>query len=282
MNFDSQYIYKKGIPLAEEAYWFIFRQEKILVATDGNATKPLLIRAQEIFGPDFGNAVHVGQLNGIDCYAVSDLTDTGIELPDTEWVSLRQSYGKFDEDMFWIYGRARHLLLWAENSRFCGRCGNPTALKSDERCFLCPSCGLTGYPRISPAVIVSVEKEGKILLARAARFHPAMMHSVLAGFVEPGESLEECARREIREETGIEIKNIRYFKSQPWPFPDSLMVAFTCEYAGGQICIDEKELVDAGWYGPDELPMIPGKVSVARALIDHFVKQCRNREAVRP
>jgi NAD+ diphosphatase len=282
MNFDSRYIYKESIPLEEEACWFIFRQEKVLTMTDGSATKPLLIRAQDISGPDFGNAVHVGQLNRIDCYAVSDSSEKGIEFPGAEWISLRQSYGKFDEEMFWIYGRARHLLLWAENSRFCGRCGNLTVLKPDERCFLCSSCGLAVYPRLSPAVIVSVEKEGKILLARAARFRPAQMCSVLAGFVEPGESLEECARREIREETGIEIKNIRYFKSQPWPFPDSLMVAYTAEYAGGDLRIDEKEIVDAGWYGPDDLPMIPGKLSVARALIDYFVERHHNREAVRP
>ena len=99
------------------------------------------------------------------------------------------------------------------------------------------------------------------------------MHSVLAGFVEPGESLEDCIRREIREGAGIEVKNIRYFKSQPWPFPDSLMVGFTAEYAGGELKIDEHELAHADWYGPDELPTIPGKISVARALIDHFVER---------
>ncbi len=277
MNFDNQYRFKNSIPLTEDACWFIFRQEKVLSAAGGSIPEPLFIKAQDIPGLNAGKALHVGQLDRIDCYAVSDASETGIDLPGTKWVSLRPSDGKIDEELFWIFGRARHLLLWSENSRFCGRCGNPTALKSDEQCFLCPSCGLASYPRISPAVIVSIEKEGKILLARATRF-PGAMYSVLAGFVEPGESLEECARREIMEETGIEIKNIRYFKSQPWPFPDSLMVAFTAEYAGGEIRIDEKEIVDAGWYGPDELPVIPRKISVARALIDHFVEQCGRKD----
>jgi len=102
------------------------------------------------------------------------------------------------------------------------------------------------------------------------------MYSVLAGFVEPGESLEDCIRREIKEEAGIEVKNIRYFKSQPWPFPDSLMVGFTAQYAGGELIIDQREIDDAGWFGPEELPTIPGKISIARALIDHFVQQQAN------
>lgn len=258
--------------MEENAYWFIFKNEKILTKTLGNNTKPLLIRAQDIPQLNIEKALHVGELNDINCYAIFDHTESGIEIPDTEWLTLRLAYGKFDDEMFHIYGRARHLLLWADNNRFCGRCGNPMALKSDERCFLCPSCGFTSYPRISPAVIISIEKDGKLLLARGTRFQ-IEMYSVLAGFVEPGESLEECIRREIKEEVGIEIKNIKYFKSQPWPFPDSLMVAFTSEYAGGEISIDPNEIVDAGWYSPEDFPLIPGKFSVARALIDHFVEQ---------
>ena len=181
-------------------------------------------------------------------------------------VGLRRSAGKFDEQMFHIYGRARQLLQWAENNH----CGRAETGEDRRRCFLCPSCGLSSY-RLSPAVIVSVVGTA-LLLATSARFQ-VRMFSVLAGFVEPGECLEECVRREIREETGIEVKNIRYFKSQPWPFPDSLMVGFTSEYAGGELKIDGREIVEAGWYGPDELPAIPGKISIARALIDRFIEQ---------
>lgn len=272
MNFNFNYDFQENIPSNENAYWFIFRNEKLLTKADGSSTKPLLIRAQDIPQFNIEKALHVGFLDHINCYAIFDHTESGIEIPDTEWVSLRLDYGKFDDEMFQIYGRARHLLLWTENNRFCGRCGNPMTLKSDERCFLCPSCGFTSYPRISPAVIVSIEKDGKLLLARGTRFQ-IEMYSVLAGFVEPGESLEECIRREIKEEVGIEIKNIKYFKSQPWPFPDSLMIAFTAEYASGELSIDPTEIANAGWYSPEDFPALPRKVSISRALIDHFVER---------
>lgn len=272
MDFNFNYHFQENIPPEENAYWFMFRNEKILTKTDENITKPLLIRTQDIPQLDTRKALHVGELNHINCYAIFDQTERGIEIPDTEWVSVRWDYGKFDDEMFRIYGRARHLLLWADNNQFCGRCGNPMALKADERCFLCPSCGFASYPRISPAVIVSIEKDGKLLLAKGTRFQ-IEMYSVLAGFVEPGESLEECIRREIKEEVGIEIKNIKYFKSQPWPFPDSLMIAFTAEYASGELSIDHNEIMNADWYCPEEFPPIPRKFSVARMLIDHFVEQ---------
>ena len=131
-------------------------------------------------------------------------------------------------------------------------------------------CKLIKYPVIAPAIIVAVTKNDMILLARARRFR-GDLYSVLAGFVEGGENLENCVKREIREEVGIEVKNIKYFGSQPWPFPNSLMVAFTAEYSKGEICIDQEELLDAGWYKTDKLPLIPEKPSIARDLIDWFI-----------
>lgn len=272
MDFRFHYNLQYDISGEERAYWFIFKNEKVLAWTEGTHTSPLLIRATDIPGLNIQDALRVGALDGISCYAILDPPGSGMEIPGAEWVSLRLSDGKFDYEMFQIYGGARHLLLWAQNNRFCGRCGKPMELKSDERCFQCSACGFTSYPRISPAVIVSVEKDGKLLLARSGRF-PQAMYSVLAGFVEPGETLEECVRREIKEETGIEVKNIQYFKSQPWPYPDSLMIGFTAEYAGGELSLDPHELVDAGWYTPEEFPAIPRKISISRALIDHFVER---------
>ena len=270
MNFNFNY--QKIISSEELAFWFILRNENVLVLTYGNATKPILIRAKDIPQINVEKALHIGVSDGINCYTFDDKTETGIEIAGAEWVPLRLPYGKFDFEMFHIYGRARQLLTWAENNRFCGRCGNPMELKPDERCFVCPACGFISFPRISPAVIVSVEKDGKLLLARAQRFY-GRMYSVLAGFAEPGESLEECVRREIKEETGIDVKNIKYFKSQPWPFPDSLMIGFTADYAGGELTVDQHEIAEAAWFGPEELPAIPGKISIARALIDHFVER---------
>ena len=144
MNFN--FSFKTNISPKEPACWFVFRKEKILTWTDGTATKPLLIRAADLPGINCEKAVHVGILDGIDCYAVEDMTVNGIEITGAEWVPLRQPYGKFDDQMFHIYGRARQLLTWAENSRFCGRCGNSMALKSDERCFVCSSCGFISFP----------------------------------------------------------------------------------------------------------------------------------------
>lgn len=141
-----------------------------------------------------------------------------------------------------------------------------------ERAKECPDCGLLSYPRISPAIIVLVMKEDRLLLARAHR-HPPGFYSVLAGFVEPGENLEEAVAREIREEVGIEVEDICYFGSQPWPFPDSLMIAFTCRYSSGDITLEEDELQDAGWFSPSDLPPIPPKISIARQLIDWFVAE---------
>lgn len=264
--------FQKNIDLDEPAFWFVFHKDNILTVLDGEATKPMQIRGNHIASVSPENALHVGVLNGVNCYAVSDDTGQSVNIPNTAWVPLRQSLGRFDEEMFLMYGRARQLLTWAENNRFCGRCGNPMSLKQDERCLVCSACGNISFPRISPAVIVAVEKDGKLLLARSQRFH-SKMYSVLAGFVEPGESLEDCVRREIKEEVGIDVDDIRYFKSQPWPFPDSLMVGFTARYAGGEILVDSREIDDAGWFSPDAFPMLPGKISIARALIDHFAEK---------
>jgi NAD+ diphosphatase len=145
----------------------------------------------------------------------------------------------------------------------------------------CPCCELLIFPRISPAVIVLVERENRVLLARVKRF-TSELYSVLAGFVEPGETLEEAVQREIEEEVGIRVKNIRYFGSQPWPFPDSLMIGFTAEYDSGEIEIDETEIVDAGWFDPEKLPTIPGKISIARELIDWFVEARSIEKGIAP
>jgi NAD+ diphosphatase len=134
----------------------------------------------------------------------------------------------------------------------------------------CTACGFTIFPRISPAVIVLVERDGKVLLARASRFKERL-YSVIAGFVEPGESLEQTVTREIREEIGIGVKDIKYFGSQPWPFPDSLMIGFTAQHMDGEIAVDGEEIVEAQWFSPEQLPDIPDKISISRALIDWFV-----------
>jgi NAD+ diphosphatase len=150
-------------------------------------------------------------------------------------------------------------------------------LQKVERAKRCPQCGLLHFPRLAPAIIVLIERGDRLLLARARRF-PTAMYSVLAGFVEPGESLEEAVAREVKEEVGLSLRDIRYFGSQPWPFPDSLMIGFTAEYADGVVMVDNNEILDARWFGAEDMPEIPGKVSISRALIDHFLARARKKE----
>jgi NAD+ diphosphatase len=183
---------------------------------------------------------------------------------------LRSLYESLDPATFAAAGRAAHVIDWASTSRFCGRCGTANERDSGERAMKCPRCGLVAYPRIAPAVIVLVRRGEEALLARGARF-PLPFYSTLAGFSEIGESLEETLAREVREEVGVEIANVQYFGSQPWPFPHSLMIGFFADWAGGDIRIDENEIVDARWFRRDELPLIPPGLSIARKMIDAWV-----------
>jgi NAD+ diphosphatase len=174
-----------------------------------------------------------------------------------------------DED-FGVAGRALGLTAWDRDHRFCGRCGSPTERSTTERVRTCTACKHGAYPRLSPAVIMLVERDGRALLARNARF-TLPFFSTLAGFVEVGETLEHAVAREVREEAGIDVADIRYFGSQPWPFSGSLMIGFTARWGGGEIVADPVEVADAGWFAPGELPPIPPKLSIARELIDDFV-----------
>jgi NAD+ diphosphatase len=186
------------------------------------------------------------------------------------WKGLRGLFGLIEEELVWAAGRAGQLVHWHCNHRFCGACGRPTDDHPGERAKICPGCGAVNHPRVSPAIIVAVLRGRRLLLAHSPRF-PSKFYSVIAGFVEPGESLEECVQREVLEEVGIRVRDIRYFGSQPWPFTDSLMVAFTAAYAEGEINVDSNEIAAAGWFPADALPPIPPPISIARRLIDWFV-----------
>jgi len=261
--------YRQSFDERESAWWFVFSGNKLLVErTDEGVHLPLL-NGLEALPLRALRKQYLGTMNGHSCLTAECEAD--VPLPARmEFHGLRKLYGALDEERFWVAGRAFQIMDWDRTHQHCGKCGSPTKDKTDERAKVCPACGTVSFPRMSPAVIVAVVRDKSILLAHAARF-PGAMYSVLAGFVEPGESLEDCVRREVKEEAGVELKNICYFGSQPWPFPNSLMVGFTAEYAGGEITMDEKEIVDARWFGADHLPMIPDKISIARKLIDWFV-----------
>ena len=187
-----------------------------------------------------------------------------------EWVDLRTLWQSCGEEAFVKAGTVYQYVNWLRNTRFCTLCGSPLSYGDKERCLVCPKCERTTYAPLHPAVIVAVERDGKLLLAHNTRM-PTKRYSVLAGFVEPGETLEGTVEREIMEEVGIEVEDVRYFGSQSWPFPCSLMLGFTARWKSGELRPDGVELDAAAWFAPGELPEIPPGISISRRLIDDFV-----------
>lgn len=266
----------RALPLPtddEISYCFVISEDKLLVEEKDNIINVFF--KNSLSNIAITDNLYLGRLDLIPCFAANLLSTESIN-SNLKLIGLRQLFGLVDDEIFWLAARAFHLLNWSKNTKYCGRCGEKTLIKEGEHSKYCPKCVLPMYPKISPAVIVAITKEDKILLAQNVQ-NKTGFYSVLAGFVEPGETLEECVCREIKEEAGIDLKNIKYFGSQPWPFPDSLMLGFTAEYAGGELVLDETELSDARWFSADELPQVPGKLSISRRLIDWFVETPLNR-----
>jgi NAD+ diphosphatase len=265
-------------PTNEPSWWFIVRKDRILVSTgpDQGEGEPEtgpgrvpLITDPEAMGLDPLSRHYLGTLGTRQVWTAE--TDQDQEPPDGwDFCTSRELFTLLNRRLSGLAGRAVQIIRWDRNHRFCGRCGEPTEPHPEERAKVCSGCGLAAYPVISPAVIVAVRREDRLLLARSPHF-PGEMHSVLAGFNEPGESLEETIRREIKEEVGLEIKDIKYFGSQPWPFPHTLMIGFTARWAGGEIVVDGQEIEAAGWYRAGEMPRLPAGYSIARLLIDDFL-----------
>ncbi len=224
---------------------------------------PAWLKKQQITHP-------LGTYDGSEIDAVEVTGPKEIPLPYT-WLPLRAALEALYPQSFNLLVRAHQVISWDKNHRYCGRCGVETKVNGSGFERQCPSCHLLFYPRISPSIIVAIRKDNQILLARKADFIPNV-YGLIAGFVEAGETLEETVHREVYEEVGLQVKNIQYFNSQPWPFPDSLMIAFTADYADGDIELRDGELEAAAWYTADNLPGLPGSsISIARKLIDDFV-----------
>ncbi len=261
--------------LGREGWWFLFHEDLLLVRAGGRSVEvPFLSDPAELRLLPVRKQL-LGMLDGKPCFTAA--LEEPISLGESSYRSIRSLLGAVPEETFALAGRAFQVMDWERTNRFCGKCGMPTEPMADERAMSCAACGIQYYPRITPAVIVAIVRDGKILLAHARRF-PSIFFSVLAGFVEAGETFEECVRREIREEAGIEVENIRYFGNQPWPFPNTLMVGFTAEYAGGDLVIEERELVQAAWFDPEEVLrlQIPRDGTIARRLIDWFLAEHGN------
>jgi NAD+ diphosphatase len=239
-----------------------------MASSDQGETIPVLTDHRAL-GFEFLEETYLGTLEDKPCFAALVPRSTAPPSAMT-FLDLRQLHNRLDEEWIHLSFRALHLLDWSQKTRFCKKCGTEMKIQTGQRAKECPNCGHQSFPRISPAVIVLVERGDQCLLARSPRFQDGF-YSVLAGFAEPGETLEDTVRREIWEETGIEVQDIRYFGSQPWPFPDSLMIGFTASYATGEIRADGTEILEADWFAYDQLPKIPGRISIARRLIDWFV-----------
>lgn len=189
------------------------------------------------------------------------------------WSSLRSLLGQVSDEAFDLAGRACQIINWDKEHRFCGSCGSQTECSDTDLARFCDRCNRQYYPRISPCIIVVVTRGEHCLLAKNAAWERDY-YSALAGFVEAGETVERCLMREVREEVGIEVENLTYFGSQPWPFPGQLMLGFHAEFKSGEIQVDHREIAEAHWWHYNNLPACPGPQTLSGRLIAHFVQQC--------
>jgi len=271
------------------AHWFVFSADRLLVELGPPSPLPTddprvrerpswarlpLQENNNLLWPSPVRTLYLGALGSAECWAAE--VPPGDAPPGHGWVGLRALFSVLEDAHFALAGRALQLLQWDRDHQFCGRCGTRTEPQAEERVRRCPACGLSAYPRVAPAVMALVRRGRELLLGRSPHF-PAGMYSALAGFVEPGESLEQCVAREVAEEVGVTLGGMSYFASQPWPFPHSLMIAFVCEWAGGEIRPQEGEIEAASWFDVLQLPKLPSKISIARRLIDAVSAEIRRQ-----
>ncbi len=260
------------------ALWFAFHRGELLIEQVEDAAR--LPRCLEVtdLGVSAVRSLYLGTYGGEHCF-VAELEHAN-ELPAGHSMhGLRAVFGLVDEPLAVLAGRAYQILEWDRNHQFCSRCAAPTVARTEERARACPQCRFTVYPPVSPAIMILIKRGREVLLGRKKEWTPGR-YSALAGFVEPGETLEETVRRETREEVGVAVENIRYFGSQPWPFPHSLMVAFVADYAGGEIRPDGVEIEDARFFDAEQLPQLPPSISISRRLITTVCARLARGEAI--
>jgi NAD+ diphosphatase len=256
--------------------WFCVHGGKLLLRQGPHGPElPRLPVGQGLPLPT-GSVHCIGRLEDVVCWTTSleappEALPAGFSLEP-----VRGLFGKLAEDQLAIAGRALQVVEFHRTHRYCGTCASPTEPHDEQRARRCANCGATMYPRIAPAMMVLVKRDTgagrELLLARGTRF-PGAFYSALAGFVEPAESIEDCIHREIREEVGLRVRNLRYFGSQSWPFPHSLMVAFIADHDSGEILRDPSEILDAQWFPLDRLPPLPLPISISRRLINHAIAE---------
>ena len=256
---------------SEPALWFAFQRSQMLVCRGENGPMVPCCRDLADHGLSPLRTQYLGTYGGRHCYTV-ELHEEAPAPAGWGLVGLRDMFAQVEGTLAALSGRAFQIIDWDRNHQYCSRCGTPTIQREGERSRVCPGCERVTYPPISPAVMILVTRGREVLLARKPSFPPGR-YSALAGFVEPGEMLEDTVARETREEVGVEIRNIRYFGSQSWPFPHSLMVAFTAEHAGREITPDGVEIEEARWFDAAALPTLPPSISISRRLIDTITRR---------
>jgi len=261
-------------PGADVSYHIVISDDEILSIDGASPWRPLNQDEYKWLGVEIIAEHFLGDVNGIPVYACEADPDAE-NPPGYEFETLWSFLGTIDEAVFYLIGRAKQIVEWHRDHHFCGKCGAVTNSSNFDRSRKCESCNLMFYPRLSPSIIVLITRGEHLLLAKNAHAR-GNFYSTLAGFVEPGESIEETVHREVMEEVGLKVKNLRYFNSQSWPFPNSLMLGFHAEYDSGDIVIQEEEIADAQWFHYQDLPSRPAMVSISGWLINDYIKRLEN------
>lgn len=252
---------------------FIYSAGHILVRKSEQIQPPCYKDCETLI-QDVEHLWYLGKWKAAACYAyaLDQEAMMQIDINQLEWIGFRDSRWNNTIECYQIAVKTQHLLNWDRSTKYCGCCGNLYQRKADERAKKCPNCGNLQFPRISPAIIVGIKKDDQILMAHNSNFREGL-YSVIAGFVEQGETLEDAVKREVYEEVGIKVKNIRYYHSRPWNSIDSLMIGFIAEYESGEIKVDGKEIVDAKWCDKAHMPeILPDKISTAWNIINEIMK----------
>lgn len=266
---NSRFVPASDSGQATDEHWVILYSQQSFAMYDGRL---LLDADMARFIGEVEFELMLGYLDGRACRLVR--LREAAQLPGLSWHGLRGMIGQIDDVMFRVLGLAQQLDAWYDTHRFCGRCGQGMQPRAEERSIECGACGLRQYPKLSPCIIVLISRGDEILLARSPHFRPGFF-STLAGFIEPGESAEECLHREVKEEVNLEVDQLEYLGSQNWPFPNSLMLGFHARYAGGEIIPQPGEIEEAHWWPVDRLPGIPPRGTISRWLIDCHLARLR-------
>lgn len=256
-----------------EQYWFVFQGNRLLLqkakGRDTAYAVPFSVHPPMPL-PEGGEPIPLPLLNGARCSAFETAKADGVDM-NYEFMPLRASYDVLPQAFYQIAGKAAELIYWDKNTRFCGCCGAPLMLASPISKH-CPKCGNEVWPQLAVAAIVLVRKPSDEVLLVHAHNLRGHYYGLVAGFVETGETLEDCVRREVMEETAIHIKNLHYFGSQSWPYPCGLMIGFYADYDGGEVRLQRNEIACGGWFDRHKLPPLPGRVSIARRMIDAWLQ----------